>query len=254
MDPLLALLLGVLQGATEWLPVSSSGHLVLAQSFLGLQAPILFDVLLHLSTALVVVLFFRKDVVGILKALARRDLKSEYGRLLLLLVIGSVPTALLGYAFRDLFSSLFGNPAAVGAALLATGCILLATRLPAKPRPLGLRESLLIGAAQGIAIIPGLSRSGATIGTGLLSGIDRALLVRFSFLLSVPAILGASLFEASEIAQVDPLSLGLGMLASFAVGWLSLKLVIKTIMEKRFHWFSLYCFCLGGLVLALSFL
>lgn len=249
-----ALALGLIQGMTEWLPVSSSGHLVLAQEYLGLGVPVLFDALLHVATLSVIFLVFRRDVLGILKALRRRDLGSEEGRLALYILAGSVPAALAGFAFRGLLEPLFTSTLAVGSALIITGFVLFSVRFARPGRDLALGSSLLVGIAQGFAIIPGISRSGATIGTGLLSGVDREKAVRFSFLLSVPAIAGAALFLLDEISLIEPGPALAGMLASALVGYFSLKLVIKTVLNRRFHLFALYCWTLGGFVLALSYL
>ncbi len=246
-------ILGILQGLTEWFPVSSSGHLALAKEFFGWQPPVLFYLLLHLGTIAVVVAYFRKDILIVLRALLRRELDSPPGRLGIFIFVGSVPTALVGYAFKDIFESFFNNLLVVGLALLATGVLLSISARQEDDKALGYLDSLLIGFAQGIAIIPGVSRSGATISTGLLRGADRMAVFRFSFLLSIPAVLGATVLESEDlnllISGVDAAAVVLGVLASMVVGYLSLKALQRIVLTHKFHWFAVYCWALGTLVI-----
>ncbi len=245
-------ILGVLQGLTEWLPVSSSGHLALAKEFFGWQPPVIFYVLLHLGTLVVVAAFFRKDIVKVLAALARRDFSSEWGRLGVCVVVGSVPTAIIGYVFEGLFESFFENLLVVGVALLATGFLLFFSERREGDKALSYLDSLLIGIAQGIAIIPGVSRSGATISTGLLRRMKREIVFRFSFLLSIPAVLGATVAESGDlgllVGELDVAAVAVGVVASMIVGYLSLKILQRIIIEQRFHWFAFYCWAVGTLV------
>jgi undecaprenyl-diphosphatase len=246
-------LLGIIQGLTEWLPVSSSGHLAIAKEFFGWKPPVLFYVLLHLGTLIVVVAFFRKDVVAVLKALVRGDFKSEEGKLGIFIVVGSVPTAIIGYGFQDLFKSFFDDLLVVGVALLATGVLLFISERREGRESLSYLDSLLVGIAQGIAIIPGVSRSGATISTGLLRGVDRKIAFRFSFLLSIPAILGAAVEESSDLdlllAGGDLIAVVVGIVVSMVVGYFSLKILQKVIMKQKFHWFAFYCWAAGTVVI-----
>ena len=246
-------ILGIIQGLTEWLPVSSSGHLAIAKEFLGWQPPIIFYILLHVGTLSVIVTFFRKDVVKILKALIRRDSKSEEGKLGVSVVAGSIPTAIIGYVFQDLFESFFDNLLVVGAALLATGFLLFISERREGGRALNYLDALLVGIAQGVAIIPGVSRSGATISTGLLRRVSREIAFRFSFLLSIPAVLGATIARSGDldllVSGVDVIAVALGVIVSMVVGYLSLKVLLKVVMQKRFHWFALYCWTAGALVI-----
>lgn len=251
-----AVILGLVQGITEWLPVSSSGHLVIVQQFFGLQVPVFFDVLLHLGTLAVICIVFWKDIVGLIKAALRRDFKSEYGRLFVFILLGSIPTALIGIIFHELLVSFFSNLLVVGIALIATGTLLFFCERRGGNEELTHKDSLLIGLAQGLAIIPGISRSGSTIGTGLLRGIDRDKLIRFSFLLSIPAVIGAALFEARNVAWsgIDWLPVLVGVVVSAIVGYCSLKLLLKFIKEQRLRWFSYYCWAVGvGLILLTFF-
>jgi len=254
MDLLDIVILAVIQGITEWLPISSSGHLVLAQAWLGLAPPVIFDVLLHLGTLGVILAVFWEDIKDILGAVLKGDFQSPEGRLALFIVIGSVPTALIGYLFNDLLKSLYQDVRVVGAALLVTGTLLFLCRDVRKRGDLTPLKSIIIGTVQGIAIIPGISRSGSTIAAGILMGIERERAARFSFLLSVPAVIGAGLLEAGNLQGTgyDPLSLLLGVAVSMGVGYVSLKFLLRTVTSGSFYLFSFYCWAAGGLVLLLS--
>lgn len=240
-------ILAVIQGLTEWLPISSSGHLVITQKYLGLNLPLIFSLMLHTGTVIVVLVAFRKDIVDIVKALINRDFETEEGRMALLLAFGSVPIALIGFILHDLFESLYNNLLAVGLALLTTGIILFLSEKRKSNRKLGIKDSLIIGAAQAIALIPGVSRSGVTVATGLLRKIDKPTALKYSFLLSVPAIIGATVFEARElvVGNVDLIPLLLGAIISMIVGFASLKLVQKIVMIEKFHVFAYYCWTVG---------
>jgi len=246
-------ILGIIQGLTEWLPVSSSGHLAIAKELLGWKPHIIFYVLLHVGTLFVIVAFFRKDIMRVLMALARRDFKSEEGKLGVFVVVGCIPTAVIGYVFQDLFESFFDNLLVVGVALLATGFLLFVSERREGNRAINYLDSLLVGIAQGVAIIPGVSRSGATISTGLLRGVDRETVLRFSFLLSIPAVFGATLAELGDwsllSSSVDVITVALGVIASIVVGYFSLKALLKVIAKQKLHWFAFYCWTVGALVL-----
>lgn len=269
LSPLEALLLGIVQGITEWLPVSSSGHLVLVQETLGLEATLFFDLLLHVGTLLVVLVFYRETVADIARALvtaprAHRDggslrgiwLADPHRRLALLVVVGSVPTAVIGLAFEDVFVGFFSSLLVVGGALIATGTWLMLSRLAPEaddPPQVGWGAALAIGALQGLAIIPGISRSGATIGGALLLGVERELAVRFSFLLSVPAILGATILQADgaalAAAGANLPAYAVGVVVSMLVGYGALALLVYIVKQETFHRFAWYCWPVGGLVL-----
>ena len=190
-----AIIFGIVQGITEFFPISSSGHLVILQALMGLKEPQLaFDIFLHLGTLLSILIFFRKDILRLF---------GEDKRLFLLLVIASIPTFIIGFLFKDTVERFFAMPKVVGSMLGLTGAWLVLASLYTKRQPVkkgpGILNSILIGIAQGVAIMPGISRSGATIATGILTGLDRELSFKFSFLLAIPAILGASILKAHEI-------------------------------------------------------
>jgi undecaprenyl-diphosphatase len=240
-------ILAVIQGLTEWLPVSSSGHLVITQKVLGLNLPLIYSVMLHVGTLIVVLTVFRKDIIDIIKAVVKRDFETEEGKLALFIAVGSVPIAIIGFVFHDIFESLFSNLPAVGLALLITGCVLFFSEKRIGNKKMGILDSLLIGLAQGVAIIPGISRSGITLATGLLKKIDKTTAFRYSFLLSVPAVIGATVMESKDlvVGNLDMVPLILGATISMIVGYASLKLVQKIVMSEKFHLFSYYCWTVG---------
>jgi len=240
-------ILAVVQGLTEWLPVSSSGHLVITQKLLGVNPPLIFDVMLHVGTLIVVLTVFRKDIADIIKALVKRDFETEEGKLALFIAVGSVPIAVIGFVFYDFLKSLFSNLLAVGLALLITGCVLFFSEKRIGNKKMGILDSLLIGLAQGVSIIPGISRSGVTVATGLLRRVDKATSFRYSFLLSVPAVIGATVMESKDlaVANEDALLLFLGATVSTIVGYASLKLLQKIVMNEKIHLFAYYCWTVG---------
>lgn len=244
MNFLTALILGIVQGLTEFLPVSSSAHLVLVQEkFLtGFSQPgILFDVILHLGTVGAVLFYFRKEFL---------KLKLNF---LILLFLGTIPAALVGVFFRDSIIPLFSDVKLVGLTLLITGFLNLMTdKFQAKKQEISAFDSLMVGVAQAIAIIPGISRSGSTIFAASSRGISRSQAAFFSFTLSIPAILGASLLELINSGTNGLVNLDfylVGFVASFISGFVSIGLVLKFLKEKHFSFFAYYCFVIGFLAL-----
>ena len=270
MEIIKALFLGLLQGLTEFLPVSSSGHLVIAQSYLNFEAtPLLFNCLLHFGTTLAVIFVYRGQILRILSALSETPAAYKKGgsspkiwlahperKLALLIVVSSIPTALIGLAGKDFFTALFVLPKTAAAMLLVTGIILYAGENFSKERKgkrVGFLEAILMGTAQGIAIIPGISRSGITIVTGLFCGLKRGEAASFSFLFSIPAILGASILEFGEALSCNtpcnwPAYLG-GTLVSFLTGVIVIKTFLFLLKKHKLSYFAYYCFALGGVVL-----
>ena len=239
--------MGAVQGLTEFLPISSSGHLVLIQKFIpGFSQPgILFDVILHFGTLFAVIYLFRKKIFA---------LTPKY---LLLLVLGSIPAALAGFLFRREFEEMFKRGTFLGIEFLITGILNFLVDIPSPVKtPLSVKNSLLIGIAQAVSIIPGISRSGATIFTGVRLGIDRKSAAEYSFLLSVPAIFGANLleifsqgFKDTSLPQGSYLA---GFLVSFIVGIFSIKLVMKFLLKSQFKFFAYYALALGLAILLLQ--
>lgn len=248
------ILLGVIQGLTEFFPVSSSGHLVLFQQLFGLKEPqLLADVMLHVGTVLSLGVFLRDELLRLARAFCRlffhprTHVSDPEVKLILALVLASIPAALMGYLLSDAFERLFASSSVVGLALILTGFFLLLTRL-AKPRSRNLTlHPLIIGVLQAIAIVPGLSRSGLTIGGALFLGWQREDAARFSFLLSIPAILGAAVFQVTKVASLPEAwpALLVGTGVSAASGYLALVLLFGAVSRGRFYVFSYYCFFAG---------
>jgi undecaprenyl-diphosphatase len=227
--------------------MSSFGHLVIVEEYLGLELPLIFNVMLHLGTMFVVLVVFWRDIINIVKALVSLDFKTDEGKLALFIAVGSVPTALIGFFFHDIFESFSHNLLAVGVALLITGFVLFVSERRKTDRELSYLDSLLIGTAQGIAITPGISRSGVTIATGLLRRVKKEIAFKYSFLLSVPAVIGATAMESRDlvVGNVDVVALFLGAITSMMVGYISLKFLQKIVMKEKFHLFAYYCWIVG---------
>lgn len=263
MNYLDTILLGILQGATEFLPVSSSGHLVLAQHLLGdfEQPGVLFDVLLHVGTMVAVIIYFWRDLCGLATSLWRKDdLAREQRHVVQLLIVGSVPTAAIGLLFRDFLVGLFDRPDIVCFMLLATGTLLWLAeslrRKTASRSKMSFADALLVGAVQGCAIIPGISRSGSTIAALLIRGIDGETAARFSFLLALPAVFGAALLSLQDFDSLGGGALApylAGTAAALVTGLLCIHLLMGVIRRRRLHWFAVYCWIVGGLGLAFLF-
>lgn len=273
MQPIQAVLLGGIQGLTEFLPVSSSGHLVLLQNLFGLKEPqVLFDIGLHVGTLLAVAVVFFSEIqtiAGTLLALPVLMKKAggltplyrenEAVRMAALIVVGSVPTAFLGFLFHKIVDRLFGAVWIVGLTLLATGILLWLTRRAKGSgrslRQMDFKNALMVGLVQGVAIIPGISRSGSTIAAALLMGIDRDVAGRYSFLLSIPAILGALVLSLDAPAGHPPMVAGiflLGLASAAVVGFAALKVLLHLVRRGRLYLFAPYCWVLGILALVLS--
>jgi undecaprenyl-diphosphatase len=254
MTSIQSLLLGVLQGVAEFLPISSSGHLVLLRQLMDLgEVPLLYDVLLHVSTLIVVIIVFRKQIGSIFSSIWRA-LRAASGpedrenlRLTLYILIATAVTGVVGFVlsrFEDLF---FNRPRLVSLLLLVTALILLSTLIRRGRRDylqIGFLGAVIVGLAQGIGVLPGISRAGITISVALLLGLDRQRAGEFSFLIAVPAILGALLLQlrdASALLElVDPVALLAGFAASFVVGLVSLLVLLRIVRSGQLALFSIY--------------
>jgi undecaprenyl-diphosphatase len=250
-----ALLLGVVQGLTEFLPVSSSGHLALAEAFLRVRGGgIAFAVLLHAGTLLAIVLVFprgiRALVFGGLAWLRFPRSPSPDALFAGKVALATVPGGIVGLLLESRIEEAFSSPRAVGALLFVTATFLLATRRTgAEGREPGWRDALVIGCAQALAILPGVSRSGTTISTALLLGVARPRAAEFSFLASVPLILGSVVLEVPELresaAEGGGGALAIGFATSFVVGWVALRWLLRLVRTGRLHWFAPYCLAVG---------
>ena len=275
-----AVILGAIQGATEFLPISSSGHFVLAQHLLDVRlegdALLALNICLHFGTLFAILVFFRHDIFSILKSVStfkiskfasnRNDrfveaaLSPEQGRKLFwLLLIGTIPAATIGIGFKSFFEGLNNNPFMASIMLLVTGCILFGTHFikhaDKRIGEVGLPRAIIIGFAQAFAIFPGISRSGSTIAAALYLGLNKEFAARFSFLLAIPAIGGAGLLGLKDLRYFqseDLLAILLGTLVSFLVGYACIKWLLNVIRKGRLAWFALYCWLVGGLGIYLT--
>lgn len=274
------IILGLIQGLTEFLPISSSGHLVIGQHFIPgtgtIEEDVLLDILLHFATLVVVLIYYRQEIITILNivispvfgshpqhASGTRNMDERLLRKMpALILVGSIPTGILGVLLKlsDRIEEVFSSLWLVGLALVVTGILLYLAdkRQPASgaKTQISYLDAVIIGTVQGIAILPGISRSGSTISTGILCGIERKTAATFSFLLSIPAILGVVVIEGKDILtlthtpQVFPYLLG--MLAAFISGYIAIAALIRVVVRRKLSWFSVYCWIVGGLALVYS--
>ncbi|MBI4632912.1 MAG: undecaprenyl-diphosphate phosphatase [Deltaproteobacteria bacterium] len=258
-----AIILGVVQGLTEFLPVSSSAHLVFTQSLIPEfhQPGVLFDVTLHLGTLFAVIFFLRKNIADIMVSLTEiqwrrgcsgNTLKSGGVRTAFLIILATFCTGAIGLPFKSRVEELFQSVETAACMLLITGVLLYlagkAKKGIKKEENMTVADGIIIGIAQGVAIMPGISRSGATIAFGIFRNVDPAAAARFSFLLSIPAIVGAVLLQARHISSVSPHDLPVyvaGFTAALIAGFASLKLLFKVIHNAGLQFFAYYCWFIG---------
>jgi undecaprenyl-diphosphatase len=265
-----SMFLGVLQGFTEFLPISSSGHLVIAQALLDIKRPdsVIYEVLLHVGTLCAIVVVFYSRIAGLLRfvfregwnkakarGVSRAFWHDEDGRFLSLIVIASIPTAVIGFLFEKPLSSLFNQPTIVGVALCVTGLILLASRWERKTTQqvtvsqMSALVAMVIGIAQGIAITPGISRSGITITAALVLGVARKDAADFSFILVIPATLGAVVLSLSHsVGGLQEIGVGgalVGLIAAFVSGIVALRILLRFVWKGKLYSFAWYCLMVG---------
>jgi len=264
MDTFHAVILGIVQGLTEFLPVSSSGHLVIFQHLFGLKEPeLFFDISVHVGTLTAVIIFFWKDiqkiilsVINFLKLLIKKEAsfrdinKNPEVKLAWLIIIGSVPTGIIGLSFHKAAEQLFSSLFLVGCSLMITGLFLSLTRLVRKNdkdiEQFYVKDALIIGIIQGIAVTPGISRSGSTISAGLFLGLSREISARYSFLLSIPAIVGAEILSLKDVSANDLNSgIFIGTITAGIVGYGALKLLVYIVKKGEMHLFAPYCWIAG---------
>lgn len=267
MTLLKAIILGVVQGLTEFLPISSSGHLVIFSHFLGLDRlpqnfRVSFDVILHLGTLVAVIFFFRSEVVEIIRSsfTGRSERSRKNRRLLLLLLLATIPAALLGKLFGDTFESIFSSPWKVGILLIVTGSMLFLGEAFSKPQKeideISFKGALAVGFAQALAIAPGISRSGSTIVAGMLTGTKRSDAARFSFLLSIPIIAGAAFTKINFIFKISSeaaIPVSMGFVFSVLSGYFAIQFLIGYLERNRLYPFAYYCWAAGIIAILLTF-
>ena len=268
MDILQAIIIGLVQGLTEFLPVSSSAHLIFAQQALGVtDVGLAFDVLLHLGTLIAVIVYFFNDIINMIKGflISLIDLKDgkfipeikkdPYKKLAWLTILATIPVGIVGVLFNDLIEELFTGLTVPAFLLLVTGCLLYVSQRMNSGRidvrNVGVKEALLMGCGQALAVLPGLSRSGTTIAAGLFAGLDKEFAAKFSFILSIPAILGAAVFELKDLTggNVDLLACFAGFIVAIISGYLAISFLLKIIREKSLDIFAYYCWIVGIIVL-----
>lgn len=254
-----AIVLGLIQGLTEFLPVSSSGHLELGKAAFGLKdLDLTFSILVHGATALSTIVVFWRDIVDIAwGALMKRDWKNR--KYVLMIIVSMVPAGLVAFSLRhDLEVAFLGRPDRVGLMLVVTGLILIASqRFPQRALPLNIPRALGIGLAQAFAILPGVSRSGSTIGTAIALGISRKEAARFSFLMALPVILGATVLEIKDLTEAPAIETGFttelllpylaGTAAAFVSGVIACQWMIRLVQRASLDGFAAYCVVAGGL-------
>ncbi len=251
--------LGLIQGLAEWLPISSTAHLKIAEHYLGLTTTPLFNLILHLGTLIVVVFYFRTEVKNILSALARVDFKSEYGKMIPLIIAATIPTAIIGLLYVKYLEDTLGQLLIIGITFIIGATLVYTSKLGKEnTENITYPIAVIMGIAQGLAIFPGLSRSGATISIALLVGLKREKAFKFSFLLSIPAILGDTLVEAyKDRGQIATSGIGstellVGVVIAMVVGYVAIKLVSKIVATKKFHYFAFYTWLLGAALIILT--
>lgn len=268
MDLVKAVILGIVQGLTEFLPISSSGHLVIGSQLLNFHEPgIAFEVFLHCGTLFAVLFVFRSELMTMVRSLfvsqADRLANSRLNRFYhwnFYIVAATIPAVIFGLFLKDSIDRIFDNILVTFFMLAITGTIMLLTRfIDDRGAAVNLPRSFVIGVAQAMAIMPGLSRSGSTIFTGMVLGIDRETAARFSFIMSIPAILGAVVLKLSDLAET-PLSSGeltniiAGTIASVISGYYAIVLLMSIVKRGKLHWFGYYCFVVSGIGFAWYFL
>ena len=289
MTLLQSVFLGIIQGLTEFLPVSSSGHLAIAQNLFHVDTggTILFDILLHLGTLAVVFIVYWKDILMLIRETLgmigdiganirisrankrsrtlqpyRRVVRTNYRKFAVLVIIATIPTGIIGFAGKKLVADASTTLIVPGICLLITGALLLvsdrAENTVKIPQDITVREALIVGIAQGFAVLPGISRSGMTITACLLCGFDRKFAVKYSFILSIPVILGAALLEIRDVpwGTVTAQEIGIyaaGIVCAGIVGYLCIRSMLVIVRKRKYKYFAYYCFAAGVLAVAAHF-
>ena len=260
MELVKAIILGIVQGLTEFLPISSSGHLVIGSKILNFHEPgIAFEVFVHCGTLLAVLIVFRSELLTMVRALfssrAARENDPRLNRFFhwnLYIIVATIPAVLFGLFLRDSIDRIFDNILITFGMLAVTGSIMVMTRfLEDRKGVITLPRSVVIGIAQALAIMPGISRSGSTIFTGMALGVERETAARFSFIMSIPAILGAVVLKLSDLIAVPPttgelVNIMAGTVAAIISGYYAIVLLMRIVKRGKLEWFGYYCFAVSG--------
>jgi len=244
-----AVIMSVIQGVAEWLPISSSGHLALMHNFFGFQS-LSFDVFLHFASILAVLFIFRKDIIQLLNLRKKENLNYIF-----FILLGIIPAGLVGVLFKDQIESFFSSLFYLGIFFIVSGILIYSTKFAqVKSKKIGLFDSLFIGVFQAVAILPGISRSGATISGGIFRGIKKEEAVKFSFFMAIPIVLGAAVIELKDLVatNLDYSLLIVSFIITFLVSLFTIKLLLKIIKTDKFYLFGVYNFVLGILVVIWS--
>ncbi|KUK10369.1 MAG: Undecaprenyl-diphosphatase [Clostridia bacterium 41_269] len=254
MNYIQAAFLGIIQGLTEFLPISSSGHLVIMQYLMGIQnSELTFEVLVHFATLLAVIAIYRRDIIELLK--------KPFQHYNYLIIAGTIPTAIIGLSFEEQFEKMFSTVKIVGFMLIITGILLFIAEYLSRKNQFksnsdnfNYLHAVVIGIGQGLAITPGISRSGITIALGLMLGLSRSSAAKYSFLLSIPAVLGATILKCRDLIILNEANLNLSSYLVGAVfagisGYFAIKILLKILHSKKLSYFSIYCWTVGLLLL-----
>ena len=265
MNIIQSIILGIVQGLTEFLPVSSSGHLVLAERILNIhRGDLVFEVMVHLGTLVAVLIYFRRQLGEMIRALFSifapdKTMEQKHGLTMIgWLILGTIPAVIFGLALKDKIELAFSSPRWTSGEFIVTGLMLIATIWAIdKGKNLNIFNTIIIGIAQAISIMPAISRSGSTIAAGMFCGVNKEKAAEYSFLLSIPAISGAAILEIPEMIRLLPTASVLwtylaGTLVSGIIGYLSIAWLLSIIKKGKFYYFGLYCILIG--ILGLIFL
>ena len=280
MSIIQAIILGIVQGITEFLPVSSSGHLAIIQNIFHIQTDggLFFDVMLHLGTLVAIFVVYRKDILRMIiynlksyiqnqrsySALRyRKIVKNNYRKFVVLVLVSTIPTGIIGYIGKGMVEKASATLIVPGICLILTSILLVVSEKTPNgkkiPKDISYGSGFLIGAAQGCATLPGLSRSGTTIAACLMSGYDRRFAVRYSFIMSIPAILGAAVLEIKDLGS-ETITGGIvlngliGAIVAGCVGYVCIKTMLTVVRKKKFMGFAIYCFAVGVIAIIANFL
>jgi len=248
-----AFILGIVQGITEWLPVSSSGHLVILEYLFGIKETLSFNIALHFASVIVIFIVFWKDIKDLIIGVFKKDKKSL--KMFFYYFLASIPAAIFGILLKNSLEIVNQNLFLIGIFLIITSFILFITKFNKKNnKKIDTKNSLFIGLAQACAILPGISRSGMTVSMGLRRGIDKEEIAKFSFILAIPAILGAAILDIRNLQSIQNMeAVIIGMIICLIVGVLSLKFLLNIIKKNGLYKFSPYCLTLGILAIIIFF-